>query len=126
MKLGDLIEQLGGKLAQGKSETEITGVNGRERVTTTELVFAEDAASTAEALKSPAGAVVLKAGLVETYASNPDIAVVESDQPRLWFARAARLLRPELPCERIHETAVIGEGAMLLGWVTVGPHAVIG
>ncbi len=36
------------------------------------------------------------------------------------------MLRPELNCERIHETAVVGEGAMLGGWVTVGPHAVIG
>jgi len=126
MTIGELIEQLGGKLAHGRSKTEITGVNGHERVTTTELVFAEDAAAAAEALKSPAGAVVLKAGLAPSYAGNPDIAVVESEQPRLWFARAAKLLKPELKCEQIHETAVIGEGAMLLGWVTVGPHAVIG
>jgi UDP-3-O-[3-hydroxymyristoyl] glucosamine N-acyltransferase len=126
MTLAKLIDALGGKLAQGRPETEITGVNGRERVTMTELLFAEDAASAAAALVSPAGAVVLKPGVVASYATNPDIAVIESDQPRLWFARAAKLLKPELKCERIHETAVIGEGAVLGGWVTVGPHAVIG
>jgi len=126
MTLGELIEQIGGTLAKGRPETPITGVNGCERVTTTELLFAEDQAAAAEALASPAGAVVLRPGLVESYAANPDIAVIESDQPRLWFARAARLLKPELPCERIHPTAVIGENAALGGWVTVGAHAVIG
>ena len=126
MTLGELIEQIGGTLAKGWPETLVTGVNGHERVTTTELLFAEDPAAAAEAFASPAGAVVLKPGLVESYASNPDIAVIESDQPRLWFARAARLLKPELPCERIHPTAVIGENAALGGWVTVGAYAVIG
>jgi UDP-3-O-[3-hydroxymyristoyl] glucosamine N-acyltransferase len=126
MTLGELIEKLGGKLAQGRPEAEITGVNECERVMVTELLFAEDAASSAAALASPAGAVVLKPGLVANHAANPDIAVIESDQPRLWFARAAKLMRPELRCERIHETAVIGEGAVLGGWVTVGPHAAIG
>jgi len=126
MKLAELIDALGGKLAQGKADSPITGVNGRERVTTTELLFAEDAATAAEALASPAAAVVLKPGLVDSYASNPDIAAIETDQPKLWFARAAKRLRPEPPCERIHPTAEIGEGAVLSGWVTVGPHAVVG
>jgi UDP-3-O-[3-hydroxymyristoyl] glucosamine N-acyltransferase len=126
MTIGDLIEQLGGELAQGRPEAEITGVNGCERVTTTELLFAEDAATAAAALKSSAAAVVLKAGLVAAYASNPSIAVVESDQPKLWFARAAKMLRPRIECGWIHETAVIGEGAMLATGVTVGAHAVIG
>jgi len=126
MTIGELIEALGGKLANGRLETPIAGVNGRERVTATELLFAEDAKTAAEALASPAAAVVLKPGLVESYATNPGIAVIESGEPRLWFARAAKLLKPELECERIHETAVIGEGALLSGWVTVGPHAVIG
>ncbi|MGA2571856.1 MAG: UDP-3-O-(3-hydroxymyristoyl)glucosamine N-acyltransferase [Terracidiphilus sp.] len=126
MTLGELVAALGGKLAKGKPETSITGVNGCERVTTTELLFAEDASAAAAALASPAGALVLKPGTLESYTSNPDIAVVESDQPRLWFARAAKLLRPEPPCERIHPTAVVGENAVLGGWVTVGAYAVIG
>jgi UDP-3-O-[3-hydroxymyristoyl] glucosamine N-acyltransferase len=126
MTLAELIEQIGGTLAKGRPDTAITGVNDCERVTTTELLFAEDPAAATEALASPAGALVLKPGLAESYATNPDIAVIESDQPRLWFARAARLLRPELPCERIHPTAVIGEDAALGDGVTVAAHAVVG
>jgi UDP-3-O-[3-hydroxymyristoyl] glucosamine N-acyltransferase len=126
MTLAELIGALGGKLAQGNAEIAITGVNGRERVTTTELLFAEDASSASEALLSPAAAVVLKPGASASYSSNPSIAVVETDQPRLWFARAAKLLRPEPPCERVHPTAIVGENAALGSWVTIGAYAVIG
>jgi UDP-3-O-[3-hydroxymyristoyl] glucosamine N-acyltransferase len=126
MTIGELIEKLGGKLAQGRPETVITGVTGRERVTATELLFADDAAAAAEALKSPAGAVVLKAGLALSLAGNPGIAVVETDQPKLWFARAAKLLSPAPPSERIHATAIVGENAALGSWVTVGAYAVVG
>ncbi|MEI9968593.1 MAG: LpxD N-terminal domain-containing protein [Terracidiphilus sp.] len=126
MTLGKLIEQLGGKLAQGRRDTEITGVNGRERVTSTELLFAEDETAATAAIKSSAAAVVLKAGLAASYSADSTIAVIEADQPKLWFARAAKLMRPKIECEWIHETAVIGEGAMLGSGVTVGPSAVIG
>jgi UDP-3-O-[3-hydroxymyristoyl] glucosamine N-acyltransferase len=51
---------------------------------------------------------------------------VEAEQPRLWFARAARLLKPLLPATGVHPAAVIGEGAELGENVTVGPCAVIG
>jgi len=125
MTLGELIIALGGKLAQGSTEQNIAGVGSPGNAHYTDLIFAEDVASAAKALLSPAAAVVLKPAAAVSYASNPSIAVIESDQPRLWFARAAQLLSPEPPCERIHATAVIGEGAALGGWVTVGACAVI-
>ncbi len=123
MTIGELIEKLGGKLVHGNAAAEITGVNEREHASTTELVFAEDAETAAEALKSRAGAVVLKTGM---NAGNASMAVIEIDQPKLWFARAAKMLRPKIGCEWIHETAVVGEGAMLATGVTVGAHALIG
>ena len=126
MKIGDLITELGGRMAQGQSETQITGVNGRERATATDLLFAEDAASAMEALASFAGAVVAKAGCLESYAENPRIAVVETDQPRLWFARAAKLLVKPLPVAGVHPSAVVGAGAKLGAEVTIGPCAVVG
>src|SRR5579863_5255275 len=126
MTLAELIGQLGGKLAQGRPEMEITGVNGREHVTATELLFAEDEASAREAFSSSAGVVALKLGMSGLSGANASIAVIETDQPKLWFARAAKILRPKVECGGIHETAVIGEGAMLGSGVTVGPHAVVG
>jgi UDP-3-O-[3-hydroxymyristoyl] glucosamine N-acyltransferase len=126
MTLGELIENLGGTLAQGRAEAPITGVNGRERVTATELLFAEDAASAREALASAAGAVVVKPGCLGSYDANPKMAVVEANQPRLWFARAAKLLRPSLPAGGVHPSAVVGAEVRLGAGVTIGPCAVIG
>ncbi len=126
MTIGELVEKLGGKLAQGRPETEITGVNGCERVTPTELLFAEDAAAATTALTSPAAAVVLKAGLAAAYTANPAIAVIEVDQPKLWFARAAKLLTKPLRSEGVHPSAVVGAGATLGAGVTIAACAVIG
>lgn len=126
MKLQELIDALGGKLVKGNPETEILRVNQIDRVHYTELAFAEDADTAAKAFESPAGAIVLKPGTLESYETNSDIAVIESDQPKLWFARAAKLLKPALPCERIHPTAIVGENAVIGGGVTLGPYVVIG
>jgi UDP-3-O-[3-hydroxymyristoyl] glucosamine N-acyltransferase len=124
MTLGELVEVLGGKLAQGNPEWEVEGVSSSARACSFHLVFAEDAASAAKALARSSGIVVLQAGLVDSYP--PDYCIVEADQPRLWFARAALLLKPVLPTIGVHPTAVIGEGAELGENVTVGPCAVIG
>ena len=126
MTVAELIEQLGGKLVQGSAERELTGVNSPANARAGELAFAEDDVSAAGALKSSAGAVVLKPGMSAGYTGSPSIAVIEADQPKLWFARAAKLLKPKIECGWIHETAVIGEGAMLGSGVTVGAHAVVG
>ena len=94
MTLGELIAALGGKLVQGSEETEVAGVAASGVAREMDLVFAEDAASAAKALGGAAGAVVLKAGSLTAYDANPAMAVVEADQPRLWFARAAKLMKP--------------------------------
>ncbi len=127
MTLAQLIESLGGTLVFGDAATEIRAVSAIAQASVGDLVFAEDAATAAEAFESAASAVVLKSGLFEGGPQRlQSVAVIEDAQPKLWFARAAKLLKPELACERIHETAVIGEGSIISGWVTVGPHAVIG
>jgi UDP-3-O-[3-hydroxymyristoyl] glucosamine N-acyltransferase len=124
MKLGELIEALGGKVAQGRLDFVVEGVNSSALAAPSEVIFAENAASAAKALDSRAGAVVLRAGLVETYPQ--DKCVVETGQPRLWFARAARLLAPAPLATGVHPSAVVGEDAWLGEKVTIGPCAVIG
>jgi UDP-3-O-[3-hydroxymyristoyl] glucosamine N-acyltransferase len=126
MTLAELMQELGGRLAQGSGEASITGVNASENASGRELVFAEDAASLAEALASSAGAVVTKAGCMETCSANSSIAVVESPQPRLWFARAAKLLVEAPPAAGVHPSAVLGAHVELGHDVTVAACAVIG
>lgn len=123
MKIGELIERLGGALAQGTPDYRIEAVNAVDRAKRSQLVFAEDASSAAQALESPAGALVLRAGLALSYPSQK--CVVESPHPRLWFARAARLLQPPLPATGVHPSAVLGAGVKIAESVTVGPCAVI-
>jgi len=124
MTLGELIAALGGKLAAGEPGQAIVGVSSVASAGAFELVFAEDAASAAEALVSGAGAVVLRAGMVETYSTGK--AVVESEQPKLWFARAAKLLALPRPSTGVHPAAVIGANVVLDESVSVGACAVIG
>jgi UDP-3-O-[3-hydroxymyristoyl] glucosamine N-acyltransferase len=126
MTIGELIERLGGKLAQGDAGTTITGVNGRERVTATEVLFAEDAAAAKAALTSAAGALVLKPDCLVSYAAGTAIAVVETEQPRLWFARAAKLLAKPLSAAGVHSSAAVGKDVKLGANVTIGPCAAIG
>src|SRR5450432_3791812 len=59
MTLGELVERLGGKLAQGSADHVIGGVNSTVLAGSGDLVFAQDSASAPDALTSNAGAVVL-------------------------------------------------------------------
>jgi UDP-3-O-[3-hydroxymyristoyl] glucosamine N-acyltransferase len=126
MTLDELIAQLGGKLAHGAPGKVVTGVSARERATATDLLFAEDADAAKQALASGAAAVVVKPASISEHASVAGVAVVEAEQPRLWFARAAQLLRQAQPASGIHPSAVVGADVELGPGVTVGPCAVIG
>jgi UDP-3-O-[3-hydroxymyristoyl] glucosamine N-acyltransferase len=124
MKLGELIDALGGKLVAGDRDRLVSGVNSVELAGGAALVFAEDAASAAKALASKAGVVVLRAACSEL---NPHgKCVVEAEQPRLWFARAGGLLKPALPATGVHPAAVIGVNVKLGEGVSIGPCAVVG
>ena len=124
MKLEILIETLGGKLAQGTPEQEIDGVSSSQFASPSEIVFAENPDSAAKALDSFAGAIVLPAGCMANYP--PDRCVVETAQPRRWFALAAKLLKPLPAPTGIHATAIFGAQVEFGEGVSVGPGAVVG
>jgi len=123
MRLGELVELLGGKLALGSPDTPLTGVNSTVQAGREDLVFAQDEASANDALTSNAGAVVLRPGLAKAYPTGK--AVVETPQPRLWFSGAARVLRPVPPPRGVLPAAVVAASAELGERVTIGPCAVI-
>jgi UDP-3-O-[3-hydroxymyristoyl] glucosamine N-acyltransferase len=52
--------------------------------------------------------------------------IVEADQPRLWFARAAKLLALPHTATGVHPTAVIGPHVEVSENISIGPCAVIG
>jgi UDP-3-O-[3-hydroxymyristoyl] glucosamine N-acyltransferase len=126
MTLGELVEVLGGKLVQGSPEIVLAGVASSISADGLDLVFAEDAASAEAALGSNAAAVVVNPSCLGDYSRTPYIGVVETRQPRLWFARAARLFKRALLPAGVHVTAVIGALAELGKDVTIGAGAVVG
>jgi len=123
MKLGALIDVLGGKLAQGSAEWEVDGVSSWPLASPSDLAFAEDTADALKALGSNAGVVVLRAGNAEFYSRSN--CVVEAEHPRLWFALASKLLKPIAAPTGVHASAVLGQHVKLGEDVTVGPCAVV-
>jgi UDP-3-O-[3-hydroxymyristoyl] glucosamine N-acyltransferase len=126
MTLGELIEALGGELAQGSPAFVVKGVSSSTQAGLSDVIFAEDVASMAEALASNAGAVVVRAGSPEPLPDFGNKQVVEARQPRLWFARAAKLIKTAEPASGVHLSATLGEHMELGEGVSVGPCAVIG
>ena len=126
MTLGELIERLGGKLAQGSPSLVLAGVEGSDAASAYHLVFAEDAASVAKALASAAGALVAKEGALHGFSINTRMAVIETDQPRLWFAKAAKLLKPAPRNPILPQPHHTGSHVKLGKDVFIGPGAVLG
>ncbi len=124
MTLGELIAVLGGKLVQGTHEQVLFGVDSIELAHATDIVFAEDTASAAQALAGNAGVVVLKPGYSDPLP--PHKSVIEAAQPRLWFARAAKLLDPAPAGSGVHPTAILGAHVEMAAYITIGPGAILG
>jgi UDP-3-O-[3-hydroxymyristoyl] glucosamine N-acyltransferase len=126
MKLGELIEALGGELLQGSPEFVARGVNSAVFAGPAEIVFAEDAASGEQAFASGSEVIVLRSASAENLARFSGKKVIVTTQPRLWFARAGKLLRPAPAAMGVHATAVVGADVELGEGVSIGPGAVIG
>jgi UDP-3-O-[3-hydroxymyristoyl] glucosamine N-acyltransferase len=124
MTLQELIEELGGTLAQGDPEWMVDGVNTAEKASAFDLAFADSETAATVALAGNAGVVVLKPGAVAAYPHGKSI--VESDQPKLWFAKAAKLVKKHIHIAGIAPSAVVSPDAKVDPGVVVGPGAVIG
>ena len=123
MTLGELVNTLGGTIVYGDPEWAIDSLSGPEHAGPFDLVFADSAAGLAVAMQSGAGAVVL---LSATGVENPHgKCLVAADQPRLWFSRAARLLKPPQLTIGVHPKAMVATDATLGLGTTVGPGAVV-
>jgi UDP-3-O-[3-hydroxymyristoyl] glucosamine N-acyltransferase len=123
MTLGELVEMVGGKLVQGNSGLAVAGVNSAVLAAAGDVVFAQDDGSATDALSSNAGVVVLRPGLVAAYP--PGKAIIESPQPRLWFSRAARALKPVPPPQGVTPSAVVGPTVRLGEGITIAACAVV-
>ena len=123
MRLVQLAELLQAELKGEAHECEISSVSGAKGATAESVVFAEDDAALASALASEAGAVILSRKLEPSAKTAKPLLIAQ--QPRLAFARAARVLKADEIEAEIHPTALV-EGSVVLGRrVTVGAYAVV-
>jgi UDP-3-O-[3-hydroxymyristoyl] glucosamine N-acyltransferase len=123
MRLQQLAAKLGLSILGSPVDWEIDGVSSIESARAGMLVFATDATSTTAALRSAASAAILPQDLIP---ENPSKAVLMSANPRLDFARAGLLLRPERDSAVVHATATVQPEATVAESVSLGAFTSIG
>jgi UDP-3-O-[3-hydroxymyristoyl] glucosamine N-acyltransferase len=131
--LRDLAEYLGGRVV-GDGSVSISSVASLRSANAESLVFIEDAKHFSAALASPAAAVIVGKFAVGEFAAGEFAAQATTQkpllivsQPRLAFARAAKLLRESEDGGRnIHASAIVPASVQLGKSVAVGPRAVLG
>ena len=107
----------------GDGEVEVTGIASMHSAVTGDLVFVEDEKNLAKALQSGAAAVIAGEFAAKNESSKP---LLISDQPRLAFARVAKLLGPHEAVQAgVHQTAIIHPSAKIGESVTIEERAVV-
>jgi UDP-3-O-[3-hydroxymyristoyl] glucosamine N-acyltransferase len=122
--LRDLAEKLGCHLL-GDASVTVSTVSSLQSAQSGTLVFAEDAQHLAAAVASPAAAVIVGDSAANFAASSAKPLLI-SAQPRLAFARAARLLRKPDHNRAVHPAAIVPASSTIGDNVAIGPRAVIG
>ncbi len=124
--LRDLAAKLGCHLL-GDSSATVTQVSSLQSANADSLVFVEDAARLDTAMASPAAAIIAGDFAVKQLASgSASKPILISTQPRLTFARAAKLLRDPHHHRGIHPSAIVATSATLGNNVDIGPRAILG
>jgi UDP-3-O-[3-hydroxymyristoyl] glucosamine N-acyltransferase len=121
LTLRDLAEKLNCRLL-GEGSIIATQVSSLQSATSGSLVFVDDAQYLDAALSSSAAAII--AGDFASVATSKPILI--SPQPRLTFARAAKLLRDPDRNREIHSTATVPASAKIGKNVAIGPRAILG
>ncbi len=118
--LQELAEKLGCRLLGDESVT-VTTVSSLQSATSESMVFVEDTQHLEVALRSSAAAII--AG---DFAVTADKPLLISPQPRLTFARAAKLLRDSDRNRFIHPSAMVPVSCAIGDNVAIGARAVLG
>jgi UDP-3-O-[3-hydroxymyristoyl] glucosamine N-acyltransferase len=127
--MSETVRDLSAKLTchlLGDSSVIITQVSSLQSAKAGSLVFAEDAEHLATAIASAAAAVIVGDLAATSFAASAAKPLLISPQPRLAFARAAKLLRHPERDRGIHAAAIIPTSAIVGKNVAVAPRAILG
>lgn len=121
--LRELADNLSCRLL-GDGAVIVTTVSSLQSAAAEALVFVDDPKHLAPALASPAAAVITGDFATSATSAKP---ILISAQPRLAFARAAKLLRDADTHNRgVHPSAIVATSALVGSNVAIGPRAVLG
>ncbi|MGB9205713.1 MAG: UDP-3-O-(3-hydroxymyristoyl)glucosamine N-acyltransferase [Terriglobales bacterium] len=123
--LRDLAGKLGCHLL-GDASLIVSNVSSLQSATRDSLVFVEDARHFDTALASSAAAVIAGDFAAGNFAASASKPLLISAQPRLTFARAARILRDPDRNRGIHPSAIVPASAELGTNVAIGARAILG
>jgi len=128
VSLEQIAEFAGGRVIG--ADLEISAISSIDSARPGDLVFVEDEATLARALRSQASAIVAGEFAAKNSVSKP---LLLASQPRLVFSRAARLLYPASsvqsgihPTAVVHPSARVGKNVSIAECAVIGEHAVIG
>ena len=124
--LRDLAEKLNCHLL-GDGSITVTTVSSLQSAKSNNLVFVEDAQNLDAALRSSAAAVIagnFAAGNIAASAASKSILI--SPQPRLAFARAAKLLRDADRSRLTHPSAIVPASTRIGKNIAIGARAILG
>ncbi len=120
--LRHLAEKLGCRVL-GDDAVNVNHVSSLKSATSESLVFVEDAQYLQPALRSQAAGLIAGDFAASVSTTKP---ILISAQPRLSFARAAKLLRDPEPKRAIHPSALVAASAQIGENVALGPRAILG
>jgi UDP-3-O-[3-hydroxymyristoyl] glucosamine N-acyltransferase len=121
--IAEIAKEIGARLV-GDGAIEVGAIASPYSASERDLVFAEDTKILAAALESKAAAIITGEFAQANKSKKP---LLIAKQPRIAFARAARIISPpRRQAAGVHSTAVVHHSAKLGQHVSIGPNAVIG
>jgi len=123
--LRDLAAKLGCHLL-GDGSITVSSVSSLQSASSEGLVFVEDAQYLDAAIASPAAAIIVGDFAAGNFAASTAKSLLISAQPRLAFARAAKLLRDVDRDQAIHPSAIVAASVKIGEETTIGAGSVIG
>ncbi len=124
--LRDLAEKLGCRLI-GDGSISVGSISSLQSAKSDSLIFVEEAKHLDMALASSAAAVIAPEFADQNFAASATTKPIHiSAQPRLTFARAAKLLRDPDRNRTTHPSAIVPASAEIGKNVAIGPRAILG
>src|SRR5580693_5272350 len=118
--VGEVAEYLRARI-HGDSHAQVVGVASPEGAKPEDLIYVDSPRQVARAEASAARCVIVAAGTIVAGKT-----ILEVENPKLAFAKAATWLRPAPPLRpEIHPTAIVAATARLAPNIRVGPYVVI-